>query len=73
MTNERYLYASVLSKLAVVISDEDCADSVKAVIAGAMREHGKLIIPLLMLEIVDLLGSKEKGSDPNSYLFERVD
>lgn len=73
VTTERYLYPSALRKVAVVISHEDCADSAKAVIAGAMREHGKLIIPLSVPEIVDLLESKEKGSDPNSYLFERVD
>jgi len=56
-----------------MISDEDCADSARAVIAGAMREHGKLITPLSVPEIVDFLESKEEGSDPNSYLFERVD
>ena len=73
VTTERYLYPSALRKVAVVISHEDCADSAKAVIAGAMREHGKLIIPLSVPEIVDLLLSKDEGSDPNSYLFERVD
>ncbi len=46
VTTERYLYPSALRKVAIVISHEDCADSAKAVIAGAMREHGKLIIPL---------------------------
>ncbi|STE84490.1 Uncharacterised protein [Escherichia coli] len=45
VTTERYLYPSALRKVAIVISHEDCADSAKAVIAGAMREHGKLIIP----------------------------
>jgi hypothetical protein len=73
VTTERYLYPSALRKVAVIISHEDCADSAKAVIAGAMREHGKLIIPLSVPEIVDLLLSKDEGSDPNSYLFERVD
>lgn len=38
-----------------------------------MREHGKLITPLSVPDIVVLLESKEEGSDPNSYLFERVD
>jgi len=73
VTTERYLYPSALRKVAIVISHEDCADSAKAVIAGAMREYGKLIIPLSVPEIVNLLNGKDEGSDPNTYLFERVD
>jgi hypothetical protein len=73
VTTERYLYPSALRKVAIVISHEDCADSAKSVIAGAMREHGKLIIPLSVPEIIDLLNTKDEGSDPNTYLFERVD
>lgn len=68
VTTERYLYPSALRKVSIVISHEDCADSAKAVIAGAMREHGKLIIPLSVPEIIDLLNSKDEGSDPNSSL-----
>ncbi|HBN9577893.1 TPA: hypothetical protein L3870_005103 [Pseudomonas aeruginosa] len=73
ITTERYLYPSALRKVAIVISHEECADSAKAVIAGAMREHGKLIIPLSVPEIIDLLNTKDEGADPNTYLFERVD
>jgi len=73
VTTERYLYPSALRKVAIVISHEDCADSAKAVIGGAMREHGKLIIHLSVPEIIDLLNAKDEGSDPNTYLFERVD
>lgn len=73
VTTERYLYPSALRKVAIVISHEDCAESAKAVIAGAMREHGKLIIPLSVPEIINLLNGKDEGSDPNTYLFERVD
>ncbi|WP_187229761.1 hypothetical protein [Escherichia marmotae] len=73
VTTERYLYPSALRKVAIVISHKECADSARAVIAGAMREQGKLIIPLSVPELVDLLLSKDDGSDPNTYLFERVD
>lgn len=73
VTTERYLYPSALRKVAIVISHESCADSAKTVIAGAMREQGKLIIPLSVPELVNLLLSKDSGSDPNTYLFERVD
>jgi len=73
ITTERYLYPSALRKVAIVISQQECADSAKAVIAGAMREHGKLIIHLSVHELTDLLIAKDSGSDPNIYLFERVD
>lgn len=73
ITTERYLYPSALRKVAIVISQQECADSAKAVIAGAMREQGKLIIHLSVQELTDLLIAKDSGSDPNTYLFERVD
>lgn len=73
ITTERYLYPAALRKVAVVISHEECAESATSVIAGAMREHGKLIIPIAVPEIVNLLIAKDEGTDPNSYLFDRVD
>lgn len=73
ITTERYLYPSALRKVAIVISQQECADSAKSVIAGAMREHGKLIIHLSVKELINLLIAKDSGSDPNTYLFERVD
>jgi hypothetical protein len=73
VTTERYLYPSALRNLAIIISSRGCAPSAIRVIQGAMREHGKLIIPLTVDELASLLVGKDQGSDPNAFLFERID
>jgi Restriction endonuclease len=73
VTTERYLYPSALRNLAIIISPHGCAKSARRVIDGAMREHGKLILSLTVNELADLLAKKDQGTDPNVYLFERVD
>lgn len=73
ITTERYLYPAALRKLAIMISPNGCSPSAKKVIQGAMREHGKLIMSLTVRELCDLLENKDKGSDPNKFLFNRID
>lgn len=73
VTTERYLYPSALRKIAIIISPRGCANSADKVIRGAMREHGKLIISLTVDELGKLLIGKDNGTDPNTYLFQRVD
>jgi hypothetical protein len=38
-----------------------------------MREHGKLIISLTTLDLKRLLIQKDQGSDPNTFIFDRID
>lgn len=73
VTTERYLYPLALRKLAIIISPHGCSPSASRVIQGAMREHGKLILPLTVSEVATLLLGKDQGSDPNAFLFDRVD
>lgn len=73
VTTERYLYPSALRKLAIIISPHGCSASATRVIHGAMREHGKLIISLKVSEVASLLRGKDQGSDPNTFLFDRID
>jgi hypothetical protein len=73
VTTERYLYPSALRNLAIIISPQGCSPSAMRVIHGAMREHGKLILPLTISELASLLVGKDQGSDPNAFLFDRVD
>lgn len=73
ITTERYLYPTALRNLAILISPKGCSESANKVIAGAMREHGKLIISLSIKELESLLLGKDNGEDPNVYLFDRVD
>lgn len=73
ITTERYLYPDALRRLAIIISPKGCSDSATKVMQGAMREHGKLLISLTVKEMVVLLTGKDQGSDPNTFLFARVD
>jgi len=73
ITTERYLYPTALRKVAVIISQNGCAESANKVIQGAMREHGKLIIPITTADLIKLLQEKDQGSDPNTYIFDFVD
>lgn len=73
ITTERYLYPTALRKVAIIISQNGHSESAQKVMDGAMREHGKLIIPITTSELVDLLTAKDRGEDPNGFLFQRVD
>jgi len=73
VTTERYLYPSALRNVAIIISPHGCSSSATRVIQGAMREHGKLILSLTVDELAALLVGKDEGSDPNAFLFDRVD
>ncbi|MFY2036596.1 restriction endonuclease [Achromobacter xylosoxidans] len=73
ITTERYLYPGALRSLAIIISPKGCSDSAMKVMQGAMREQGKLLLSLTVEDLGVLLIGKDQGSDPNTFLFDRVD
>ncbi|MDC4626874.1 restriction endonuclease [Acinetobacter baumannii] len=73
ITTERYLYPTALRNCGFILSREGVSKNANSVIAGAMREHGKLIISLDYNDISKMLKGKDDGDDPNVYLFEKVD
>jgi hypothetical protein len=73
ITTERYLYPGALRSLAIIISPKGCSESAVKVMRGAMREHGKLLLSLTVEDLGVLLTGKDQGSDPNTFLFDRVD
>ncbi|MBJ9935110.1 restriction endonuclease [Acinetobacter pittii] len=73
ITTERYLYPMALRNCAFIISRKGVSSSAQTVIDGAMREHGKLIISLSEEDLIKLLEGKDKGEDPNVYLFDKID
>ncbi|WP_405121274.1 hypothetical protein [Pseudomonas petroselini] len=73
ITTERYLYPMALRNVAIIISQNGHNESARKVMDGAMREHGKLIISIKVAELRSLLIGKDKGEDPNGFLFQRVD
>ncbi|ENW05252.1 restriction endonuclease [Acinetobacter beijerinckii] len=73
ITTERYLYPMALRNCCFIISRKGVSSSAQTVIDGAMREHGKLIISLSEQDLIKLLNWKDKGDDPNVYLFDKID
>lgn len=73
ITTERYLYPRAFRRVAIIISPLGCSENASKVIHGAMREHGKLIISVTTVELKRLLIQKDQGSDPNTFIFERID
>ncbi|HAV3538146.1 hypothetical protein OHV66_12025 [Acinetobacter baumannii] len=73
ITTECYLYPMALRNCAFIISRKGVSSSAQTVIDGAMREYGKLIISLSEEDLIKLLEGKDKGEDPNVYLFDKID
>lgn len=73
LTTEKYLHKRALRSVAFIISRNGISDNALRFSQGAMREHGKLIINLTDEDLCNMLDMKEKGDDPNDYMFEKVD
>lgn len=73
LTTEKYLHQRALRSVAFIISRKGLSDNALKFSQGAMREHGKLIITLTDEDLCKMLDMKEKGDDPNDYMFEKVD
>lgn len=73
LTTEKYLHKQALRSVAFIISRKGASDNAIKFTQGAMREHGKLIVILTDDDLCNMLDMKEKGDDPNDYLFEKVD
>jgi hypothetical protein len=73
LTTEKYLHKRALRSVAFIISRKGISDNAMKFSQGAMREHGKLIVNLTDEDLCNMLDMKEKGDDPNDYMFEKVD
>ncbi len=73
LTTEKYLHKRALRSVAFIISRKGISDNALKFSQGAMREHGKLIVNLTDEDLCNMLDMKEKGDDPNDYMFEKVD
>lgn len=73
LTTEKYLLGKALRNVAFVISRHGPSSSARAMMAGAMREHGKLIVTLSDADMVQMLQMKAAAEDPVDHLFNLVD
>ncbi|MBD3668076.1 MAG: restriction endonuclease [Kangiella sp.] len=72
-TTEKYLLKKALRGVAFILSRKGADKNAVTAMQGAMREHGKLMLPLDDKQICKMLKMKDSGSDPADYLFELAD
>lgn len=72
-STEKYLFVPAMRSVAFVISRKGTDKNAKAVMRGALRETGKLILSLSLDEVCTMLKMKDAGDEPNTLLFKRLD
>ncbi|MDA9523879.1 hypothetical protein XI06_27275 [Bradyrhizobium sp. CCBAU 11434] len=72
-STEKYLFVPAMRSVALVISRKGANKNAKAIMRGALRENGKLILSLSLDDMCKMLEMKDAGDDPNTLLFERLD
>jgi hypothetical protein len=72
-TTEKYLFHGGMRSVAFIVSSRGADKNGLAAARGAVRESGKLIVNLSVDEVCEMIEMKDRGDDPNSFLFERLD
>jgi hypothetical protein len=72
-TTEKYLFATALRSIAIIIARGGDSESARRTMRGALREQGKLILCLSLAELCKLLRDQDAGADPNNLLIEKLD
>ena len=72
-STERYLYATALRSVAIIIARNGCSESAERTIQGALREQGKLILCLDLQEFQAMLRSFDAGDDYERTLLAKRD
>ncbi len=72
-TTARYLYTKALRAVAIIVSPNGFSAHADKAARGALREEGKLILPLTNAELVEMLRMQDNGDDPADYLSEKLD
>jgi hypothetical protein len=73
LTTEKYLLEKGLRRVAVLITRTGADKGAGAMIQGAMREHGKLMLVIDDDQVCKMLHMKENGEDPTDLLFDVTD
>lgn len=72
-TTEKYLFRTALRSVSFLISGSGLTDNANAAARGALREHGKLIVPVTADQLCEMVTLKENGEDPVTVLSDIVD
>lgn len=62
-----------MRSVALIISRKGADKNASAVMRGALRETGKLMLSLSLDDVHKMLEMKDRGDDPNTLLFELLD
>lgn len=63
-STERYLYATALRSVAIIIARNGIKESAERAVRGALREQGKLLLCLSQAEFSAMLRGFDEGNDP---------
>lgn len=72
-STERYLYATALRSVAIVVARNGFSDNAKRTVQGALREQGKLILCLDLKQFCEMLRAFDTGDDYETILLARRD
>ena len=72
-TTVRYLYATALRRVAILISTNGADDHANVAIRGILRDEGKLIIALSNEDLIAMLEMKQRKEEPADYLSDKLD
>lgn len=72
-TTERYLYSKALRNVAVIIARNGFDDNSIWAAKGSLREYGKLILPITVSELKEMMEIKRNHEDPSGYLLSKLD
>lgn len=73
LTTEKYLLSQALRNVAIILTRKGADKGAKTMIAGAMRDVGKLMIVLDDDQVCEMLHAKQRGDDPTDMLFSLTD
>lgn len=72
-TTERYLYATALRSVAIIIARNGYDENANRTVQGALREQGKLILCLTLVELQEMLRAFDSGDEYENILLARRD
>jgi hypothetical protein len=73
LTTEKYLLERGLRRVAILITRAGADKGATAMIQGAMREHGKLVLVIDDAHVCEMLHMRDRGEDPSDALFDLAD
>jgi len=72
-TTEKYLFATALRNVAIIVARNGADENAQWAAKGALKEHGKLILIVSLAEVCEMLRKKDQGDDPSDYLLTKLD